>query len=133
MIELQNNMLGEEENAIANKLYELSKKEEFKEFLEQNQNLKEIYANLVKLYTDYKEKKNPFNVEKSVCDEINALDLDESFKTQVSKHPEMKQIFERLKKLYSHYEEKQKLYDKLDELEQSMQKEESGKEIKKRQ
>ena len=127
MIELENNMLADEENTIANKLYELSKREEFKEFLEKDQDLKEIYKNLVNLYTEYKEKKNPFNIERTVCDEINNLDSDELFKAQINKHPELKHLFDRLKKLYSQYEEKQKLYDKLDELEQSSQKEKSDK------
>lgn len=122
MIELENTMLADEENALANQLYELSKKDEFKEFLEKDVNLKEIYKNLVRLYTEYKDKKNPFNIERIVCDEINALDEDVLFKDEISKYPEMKNIFDRLKKLYSHYEEKQKLYDKLDEIEQENQK-----------
>jgi hypothetical protein len=84
MIELENNMLADEENAIANKLYELSKREEFKAFLELDQNLKDIYKNLIQLYTEYKEKKNPFNIEHAVCDEINNLDSDETFKTEIS-------------------------------------------------
>ncbi len=127
MIELENNILAEEENAIANRLYELSKKDEFREFLDHDQTLKDIYKNLVRLYSEYKEKKNPFNVEKTVCDEINELDSDPAFKAHISTHPEMKHIFERLQKLYSHYEEKQKLYDKLDELEQTAQKEKAVK------
>ena len=118
MIEIENNILAEEENAIANKLYELSKKEEFKEVLEKDKNIKEIYKNLVRLYTDYKDKKNPFNIEKNICDEIDALDSDELFKSAMGKHSELKNIFERLKKLYAQYGEKQKMYDKLDELEQ---------------
>jgi len=72
----------------------------------------------VKLYDEYKEKKNPFNIEKNICDEINALDSDELFKSVIVKHSELKHIFERLKKLYAQYGEKQKMYDKLDELEQ---------------
>jgi hypothetical protein len=131
MIELENNMLSDEENAIANKLYELSKKDEFKDLLEADQNLKDIYQNLVKLYSDYKDKKNPFNIERNVCDEIDALDSDVLFKSSISKHPEMAHLFDRLKKIYSQYEEKQKLYDKLDELEQSGQKEDSEKKQKK--
>jgi len=122
MIELENSMLADEENALANKLYELSKKDEFKDFLEKDLNLKEIYKNLVRLYSEYKDKKNPFNMERAVCDEINSLDDDVLFKEQIGKHPEMKNIFDRLKKLYSHYEEKQKLYDKLDEIEQENKK-----------
>jgi hypothetical protein len=122
MIELENKILADEENAIANKLYEWSKKEEFREFLEKDENLKDIYKNLVRLYTEYHEKKNPFNIERAVCDEINALDNDALFQEEINKRPEMKQMFERLKKLYAHYEEKQKLYDKLDEIEQESQK-----------
>jgi len=121
MVELENNMLADEENSIANKLYDLSKREEFRVLLETDQNMKDIYKNLVRLYTEYKEKKNPFNVERDVCDEINALDSDEVFKIEIDKHQELKHLFDRLKKLYTHYEEKQKLYDKLDELEQSNQ------------
>jgi hypothetical protein len=122
MIELENNILADEENAIANQLYGLSRKDEFKELMDKDTNLKEIYKNLVRLYTDYNEKKNPFNVEKNICEEIDALDSDELFKTELLKHQEMKHIFERLKKLYSQYGEKQELYNKLDELEQSVQK-----------
>ncbi len=118
MIELENNILADEENVIANKLYELSKKKEFREIIESNHTLKEVYKNLIKLYTDYKDKKNPFNIEKDFCDEINTLDLDEQFKKDISTHPELKHLFDRLKKLYAQYEEKQKLYDKLDQIEQ---------------
>jgi uncharacterized membrane protein YgcG len=118
MIELENNMLADEENAIANKLYELSKKEEFKNLLENDANIKNIYKNLVRLYTEYKEKKNPFNIEKNICDDIDALEFDAVFKSAIEKHPELKHVFERLKKLYIHYGEKQKMYDKLDEIEQ---------------
>ncbi|MGV8086064.1 MAG: hypothetical protein ACP5N1_00380 [Candidatus Woesearchaeota archaeon] len=119
MIELENNILAEEENAIANKLYELSKKEEFKDLMETDKNLKDIYHTLVKLYTEYKDKKNPFNMEKNICEKIDALEFDVLFKSSVEKHSELKNIFERLKKLYVQYGEKQKMYDKLDEIEQS--------------
>ncbi|HYD02989.1 MAG TPA: hypothetical protein VEC16_01705, partial [Alphaproteobacteria bacterium] len=82
--------------------------------------------------SDYKEKKNPFNVERIVCDEINALDSDPAFQSQIEKHSEMKHIFDRLKKLYNQYEEKQKLYDKIEELEQQRKKEKEEKENKER-
>ncbi len=124
MIELENNMLADEENAIANKLYELSKHEEFRDLLTKDKNIKEIYKNLVELYTAYKDKKNPFNIEKTICDEIDALDSDELFKSAIDNHPDLKHIFDRLKKLYAQYGEKQKMYDKLDEIEQQSKKKE---------
>jgi hypothetical protein len=127
MIELENNILADEENALANKLYELSKKDEFKDLLDKNANMKALYKNMVQLYTEYKEKKNPFNVERLVCDEINALGNDEAFKLELSSHPELQNIYDRLQKLYSQYEEKQKLYDKLDELEKNGKKEDEKK------
>lgn len=131
MIELENVMLAEEENSIANKLYELSKKSEFKELLDRDGNIKEIYKNLVKLYNEYKDHKNPFNIEKNICDEIDALDFDVAFKSAIVKHPELQNVFDRLKKLYIHYGEKQKMYDKLDELEQQSESKEN-KESKKK-
>jgi hypothetical protein len=127
IIDMENNMLADEENNLANKLYELSKKKEFKDLMEDNPVLKDVYKNLVRLYSEYNEKKNPFNVEKNICDEINSLDVDENFKKSVSMHPEMKQIFDRLKKLYLQYEEKQKLYDKLDQIENDEKKTEKKK------
>jgi len=127
MIDMENSILAEEENNIANKLYELSKKKEFMELIDNNRNLKDVYANMIKLYTQYSEKKNPFNLEKDVCDEINALDADIVFKKAVESNPEMRQIFARLKRLYAQYEEKQKLYDKLDQLEHEEKDDAKGK------
>ena len=118
MIEMENDILADEENAIANRLYELSKKRDFSELMEKNAALKDIYKNLVKLYTEYREKKNPFGLEKDVVDDIDVLENDALFKKEIENHAELKHLYERLKKLYSQYEEKQKLYDKLDETEE---------------
>ncbi len=122
MIDIENQMLAEEETAIANKLYELSRKDDFKKLLETYPDLKEIYKNLVELYTNYHERKNPFVVERNLCEEIATLDTDKKFKELLAAHPELKTIFTRLKTLYSQYEEKQKIYDQLDEIEENQKK-----------
>jgi len=116
MIDLENEILAEEENTIANKLYELSKQADFKDIIEKHSELKKIYKDLVELYTKYKDKKNPFSLEKDFCDEINGLDKDATFKKDVERIPELKSIYERLARLYAQYEEKQKLYDRLDQI-----------------
>lgn len=129
MIQLENDILAEEENAIAMKLYSISNKEEFKEILDKHPNIKKIYKDLVDLYSKYKERKNPFNIERSLCDDIDLLDKDKEFKEDISKIPELKQIFDKLLWLYNQYEEKQKLYDQLDKIE-SEKKKDSKKEDK---
>lgn len=116
MIQLENDILAEEENAIASKLYAISNKSEFKEILAKHNNIKSIYKELIDLYSKYKERKNPFNIEKDLCDDIDALDKDNNFREDISKIPELKELFEKLLWLYKQYEEKQKLYDQLDNI-----------------
>ncbi|MGV8150821.1 MAG: hypothetical protein ACP5NV_03785 [Candidatus Woesearchaeota archaeon] len=127
MINIENNIISEEENSVALKLYDLSNQEEFKEIIEKHPQIKKIYKNLVDLYNKYQEKKNPFNMEKDLCDEINELSIDEDFKSEISKIPELKNIFERLQGIYKQYEEKQKLYDQLDKAEKEVREEKSDK------
>jgi len=117
MIELENNMLADEENTIANKFYELSSKEDFRTLTEKHPEIKNIYKDIVDLYTKYREHKNPYELEKDFIDSISILNNDVVFNKELAKYPDLKIIFDRLSKLYSQYEEKQKLYDKLDELE----------------
>jgi hypothetical protein len=91
--------------------------EDFKKISDKHPQIKKIYKDLIDLYNKYEEKKNPFNLEKNLCDEINDLSNNAEFKTEISAIPELKNIFDRLKALYKQYEEKQKLYDELDKVE----------------
>jgi hypothetical protein len=116
MMELENNILAEEENEISSKLYELSRKEDFQQLMEAHPQLKNIYKDIINLCTQYKDKKNPYTLEKDFCGQINALDKDEQFKKELQKHPDLRTLFERLHKLYVQYEEKEKLYEKLEEM-----------------
>ena len=72
---------------------------------------------MMELYDNYREKKNPFDMEKDFCDMINKLQQDDDFKKRIVPYPELKEIFDRLQKLYQQYEEKQKLYDEIDRVE----------------
>lgn len=113
IIEMENKILSEEENIIANKLYELSKNDEIKEIMFKYPDIKQIYKLIMELYDEYSKNNNPFDMEKDFCDKISKLKSDEEFIKRISLYPEMKEIFDRLEKLYQQYEEKQKLYDEL--------------------
>ncbi len=117
MIDLENNVLAEEENILSNKLYELSKNEEIKDVMFKYPEIKQIYKLMMELYDNYREKKNPFELERDFCDKINTLKEDPEFNKRISGYPELKEIFERLQKLYQQYDEKQKLYDQIDKIE----------------
>lgn len=117
MIELENRILSEEENILANKLYELSKNDEMKDIMFKYPEIKKIYNLMMELYDNYSENKNPFDLEKDFCDKINKLKSDEEFIKRISTYPEFKDIFGRLQKLYQQYDEKQKLYDEIERVE----------------
>lgn len=117
MIDLENNVLAEEESILSNKLYELSKNDEIKDIMFKYPEVKHIYQMMMELYNNYREKKNPFDLEKDFCDTINKLKQDSEFNKRISSYPELNSIFERLQKLYQQYEEKQRLYDQIDKIE----------------
>jgi hypothetical protein len=115
MIEMENKIIAEEENKLASRIYELSKDEEFNSLMEDHDQLKNIYHYLVELYGKYQDNKNPYNIEQEFLEEISALEADKGFKEVIKKYPEMKIVYDRLMWIHSQYEEKQKLYDKLEE------------------
>ncbi|GIU69984.1 MAG: hypothetical protein KatS3mg002_1220 [Candidatus Woesearchaeota archaeon] len=128
LIEMENRILSEEENIIANKLYELSKNDEAKEIMFKYPDIKKIYNLLMELYDEYSKNNNPFDMEKDFCDRISKLRSNEEFIKRISAYPEMKEIFERLEKLYHQYDEKQKLYDELNKSDKKQDTENSSKE-----
>jgi hypothetical protein len=116
MIDLENTILADEENILSNKIYELSKNDEIKDVMFKYPEIKQIYKLMMELYDKYKEKKNPFDLEKDFCDTVNKLKQDVEFNKRITPYPELAEIFERLQRLYQQYDEKQKLYDQIDKM-----------------
>ena len=72
LIKIENENLGELEEEIANELYRLLDQPQYKKegSLEKVKLLKEIYKELVFLYSKYKERENPIEKEKILCNDI---------------------------------------------------------------
>jgi hypothetical protein len=121
MIRIENENLTEMEEEIANDLYRLLEKPEYKDKnnSEEASILKEIYKELVLLYSKYREKENPVTNEAILCDDIYTLIENDKYKPVVQQDSNFKRLIIRLKLLYQQYEEKQRLYDEISKLESS--------------
>lgn len=121
LIRIENENLSELEEEIAEELYRLLEKPEYKgkENVEEVKLLNEIYKELVILYSRYKEKKNPLANEKILCDDIYKLVEDPRYKYLIQRDANLTSISVKLKLLYMQYEEKQKLYDEMGKIELS--------------
>ena len=122
LISIENENLAELEEEIANNLFRLLEKPEYK----QRENtgeltiLKEIYSQLVTLYSRYRAKGNPLSNEKILCDDVYRLVEDERYNGFINSDKNLMSIVTKLKLLYKQYEEKQKLYDEMSSIELSL-------------
>ena len=121
LIRLENENLIELEEELADELYRLLEKPEYKakENSEEMKLLKDVYKELVFLYSRYKERENPIEKEKILCDDIYKLLEDKRYAELVQKDIRLTRIISKLKLLYKQYEEKQKLYDEMGKIEES--------------
>ena len=119
LIRIENENLIELEEEISADLYRLLEKPEYKEKEESEEIkvLKDLYKELVFLYTKYKERENPINKERILCKEIYKLLEDDKYAALIQKDPKLKRTVTKLKLLYKQYEEKQKLYDEMSKIE----------------
>lgn len=121
IIRIENENLTEMEEELADDLYRLLEKPEYKDKnnSEEVSVLNEIYKELVLLYSKYREKENPVTNEAILCDDIYTLVENEKYKPVVQQDSNFKRIITKLKLLYKQYEEKQRLYDEISKLESS--------------
>jgi hypothetical protein len=121
LIRMENENLTELEEEIADTLYGLLEKPEYesKGNYEEVIILKEIYKELILLFSKYKEKENPVANEKILCDDIYKIVENEKYKPFFQQDSNFVRIITKLKLLYKQYEEKQKLYDEMGKLESS--------------
>jgi hypothetical protein len=121
LIKIENENLSELDEELADDLYRLLDRPEYKEDgnLAEVKCLKEIYKELIFLYTKYGQKENPVGHEKILCDDIYKIVEDEKYMYLVQNDSNVKIIINKLKILYKQYEEKQKLYDELSKIESS--------------
>jgi hypothetical protein len=121
LIRIENENLTELEEEIADTLYGLLENPEYrgKGNYEEVIILKEIYKELVLLFSKYKEKENPIANEKILCDDIYKIVENEKYKSLFQQDSNFVKIITKLKLLYKQYEEKQKLYDEMGKLESS--------------
>jgi len=121
LIKIENDNLADLDEELADDLYRLLDKPEYKENgnLAEVRCLKEIYKELIFLYTKYHEKENPVGHEKILCDDIYKIIENEKYRYIIQGDSNLQIIISRLKILYKQYEEKQKLYDELGKIESS--------------
>lgn len=130
LIRLENENLIELEEEIADELYQILASfrnesqvhnwhKQKKVVNEEVDSLKKIYKELVSLYTSYKEKKNPLEEEKLLCDEIYSLLEKPEYQQSFKADPRLERVATKLKLLYKQYEQKQKLYDEMSKIEYS--------------
>jgi len=121
LIRIENENLTELDEELADDLYRLLERPEYKQNsnLEEVKCLKEIYKELILLYSKYKEKANPVGDEKILCDDIYKIVEDEKYRYIIQGDSNLMIIVNKLKILYKQYEEKQKLYDELSKIESS--------------
>jgi len=119
LIRIENENLIELEEEISADLYRLLEKPEYKEKggSKEIKVLKDLYKELVFLYTKYKERENPINKERILCKEIYKLLEDDKYAALIQKDLNLKRTVTKLKLLYKQYEEKQKLYDEMSKIE----------------
>ena len=125
LIRIENENLAELEQEIADELYRLLEKPEYREKeisgADEIKVLREIYKELVLLYSKYRERENPLADEKVLCDDIYRVLEEEKYKSLIQRMPELRSVSSKLKLLYKQYEEKQKLYEELNKVESSKQ------------
>ena len=96
LLRIENENLIELEEEVDDELYRLLERPEYKEketretqrFLRESEEikvLKEIYKELVFLYSKYKEKENPIDKERILCDDIYKLIEDKKYKDLIQK------------------------------------------------
>ncbi|MBN2052960.1 hypothetical protein JW756_05630 [Candidatus Woesearchaeota archaeon] len=121
LIRIENEHISELEEELADELYLLLEKPEYKEkeSSDEIKLFKELYKELVSLYSKYKEKDSPFEDEKILCNEIYELVENEKYKEIISSDMNFSNMVTKLKILYKQYEEKQKLYDEINKIEES--------------
>ena len=121
LIKIENENLGELEEEIANELYRLLDQPQYKKegSLEKVKLLKEIYKELVFLYSKYKERENPIEKEKILCNDIYRFIEQPEYNKLINQDYKIANIVSKLKLLYKQYEEKQKLYDEIGKIEYS--------------
>ncbi|MBW2990758.1 hypothetical protein KY348_03570 [Candidatus Woesearchaeota archaeon] len=123
LVRIENENLIELEQEIADELYRLLENPEYKEkeeeVSEEIKVLKDVYKELVFLYSKYKERQNPIDKERILCDDVYKLIEEERYRYLIQNDPRLKSIVTKLKLLYKQYEEKQKLYDEMDKIEES--------------
>jgi len=121
LLHIENENLIELEEEIADNLYVLLEKPAYKERngLDEEKLLREIYRELVLLYSKYKEKENPITDEKNLCDNIYKIIEDEKYKQLIEKNSDLRALINKFKILYKQYEEKQNLYDEITKIESS--------------
>ena len=136
LIRIENENLTELEKELTDDLYRLLEKPEYKkkEDFEEIKVLKDVYKELVFLYSKYKERENPIEKERILCDDIYKILEEKKYKDLIQNDPGLIRIITKLRLLYKQYEEKQKLYDEIskiesskDELEHELKKGKTGK------
>lgn len=121
LIRIENENLVEMEEEIADELYRLLERPEYSSTANASRAkaLKKIYAEMVSLFSMYKELKNPIEQEKVLCDDIyKMINYLETHHITISE-PGLARIISKLKLLYKQYEQKQKLYDEIGKIEYS--------------
>jgi len=121
LIRIENENLIELEEELADDLYGLLEKFRHEHKMDESGSrmLKKIYKELISLYSMYKERKNPMDDEKMLCDDIYNMLESQEYQQAMADDAKLSGIVSKLKLLYKQYEEKQKLYDEMSKIEYS--------------
>jgi len=121
LMRIENEHLTELEEELADELYLLLEKPEYNDRAPSDEVklLKELYKELVLLYSKYKERASPFEDEKILCNEIYDLVENDKYKPIISSDQNFSNIVTKLKILYKQYEAKQNLYDEMNRIDES--------------
>jgi len=121
LIKIENENLIELEEELADDLYRLLEKSLHDKKMDESEAkmLKKIYKELISLYSMYKERKNPMDNERILCDDIYEVLESPEHRRFIMKDAKLTGIISKLKLLYKQYEEKQRLYDEMGKIEYS--------------
>ncbi len=126
LIKITNEQLSKSENEITQKIYLLGQDGEFHDLVTGTKEIRNIYYDMTKLFTLYKEGKQASKVEKDLLSNMEKLDKNEAFSEAALKHPELDSLKSNLALLYKAYESKQELYDELRRIEKAAEDAEEG-------
>jgi hypothetical protein len=115
MLLLENQQIIELERRIAGMIAKISKDAKLHALFDKFPELRVIYKDIIKLYYEYQQNKNPYGIERELCKKVYDLETNEQFKQFAAQYPDIWMLFEQLKLLYQHYESKQQLYDEIDQ------------------